>query len=297
MRAIVVHEGGGPDVLNLEEVPDPAPNGKVVVKVEAAAVNHFDISQRTAPEMSGANPPFTPGVDAAGTRVDTGERVLVTGTPGTYAELLAADPDKVRPIPDSLDFERAASLGVAYKTAWASLADAELEAGQKLLVQAGSSGTGQAAIDIGRHLGAEVYATASASKHDRLRELGAEPLAYDDPRIAELEADVVFDPVLGKGIDQSLAALAPGGHLVTCGALDDPICTINMWTVVGKRLRIIGSGAARVTSAQVEELIELVAKGELLGPVVDRELPLEQAAEAHRLIENRETFGKVVLKP
>jgi len=84
---------------------------------------------------------------------------------------------------------------------------------------------------------------------------------------------------------------------VTCGALDDPICTINMWTVVGKRLRIIGSGAATVTSAQVEELIELVAKGELLGPVVDRELPLEQAAEAHRLIENRETFGKVVLKP
>jgi NADPH2:quinone reductase len=297
MRAIVVHQGGGPDVLDFEEVPDPTPNGKVVVKVEAAAVNHFDLNQRAAPEMTGAKPPFTPGVDAAGTRVDTGERVLVSGAPGAYAELVAADPDNVRPIPDSLDFERAAGLGVAYKTAWASLADAELKAGESLFVQAGSSGTGQAAIDIGRHLGAEVFATASSSKHDRLLELGADPLAYDDERIAELQADVVFDPVLGKRIDQSLAALRPGGRLVTCGALDDPVCSINMWTVVGKRLRIIGSGGGSVTPEQLDQLIDLVAKGELRGPVVDCELPLEQAAEAHRLIEERETFGKVVLKP
>jgi NADPH:quinone reductase-like Zn-dependent oxidoreductase len=297
MRAIVVHEGGGPDVLKLEEVPDPTPNGKVLVRVEAAAVNHYDINQRLAPEMTGTTPPFTPGVDAAGTRVDTGERVLVSGVPGAYAEVLAAPAGNVRPIPDSVDFERAAWLGTAYKTAWASLADARLEAGEKLLVQAGSSGTGQAAIDIGRHLGAEVYATAGSRKHDRLRELGSEPLAYDDERIAELRADVVFDPVLGKGVEASLAALAPGGRLVTCGALDDPIVSINMWTVVGKRLSIIGSGGAAVTPEQVDHLIELVAEGKLRGPVVDRELPLEEAAEAHRLIENRETFGKVLLKP
>jgi NADPH:quinone reductase-like Zn-dependent oxidoreductase len=297
MRAIVVHQGGGPEVLELEEVPDPTGNGKVVVQVEAAAVNHFDITQRTAPEMTGATPPYTPGLDAAGTRVDTGERVLVTGAPGAYAELVAAPAENVRPLPDSVDFERAAGLGVAYKTAWASLADAELKSGEKLLVQAGSSGTGQAAIDIGRYLGAEVYATASSSKHDRLRELGAEPLGYDDERISELEADVVFDPVLGERLELSLAALAPTGRLVSCGALDSPMVSVNMWTVVGKRLRIIGSGAASVTPEQLDHLIELVANGELRGPVVDRELPLEQAPEAHRLIENRETFGKVVLKP
>ena len=88
MRAIVVHEGGGPDVLELEEVPDPAAsNGHVLVRVEAAAVNHFDITQRIAPEMTGATPPFTRGLDAAGTRVDTRERVLVKGAPGAYAEL------------------------------------------------------------------------------------------------------------------------------------------------------------------------------------------------------------------
>lgn len=298
MRAIVIHEAGGPDVLKLEEVPEPAAgNGKVLVRVEAAAVNHFDISQRTAPEMSGATPPFTPGVDAAGTRADTGERVLVSGAPGSYAELVAAPPENVRPIPDSLDSARAAGLGVAYKTAWAALADAELQEGETLLVQAGSSGTGQAAIDIGRHLGAKVYATASPSKHDHLRELGAEPLAYDDERIAELEAAVVFDPVLGEIFEHSLAALAPGGRLVTCGALDSPMVSVNMWSVIGKRLRIIGTGSASVTPEQLDHLIELVAEGKLQGPVIDRELPLEQAAEAHRLIENRETFGKVVLKP
>jgi NADPH:quinone reductase-like Zn-dependent oxidoreductase len=298
MRAIVVHEAGGPDVLELEDVPDPsATNGQVLVRVEAAAVNHFDINQRMAPEMTGATLPFTPGRDAAGTRVDTGERVLVTGVPGAYAELLAAPAANVRPIPDAVDFAHAAALGVVYKTAWGALADAELKEGETLLVQAGSSGTGQAAIDIGRHLGAEVYATAGSSKHDRLRELGAEPLAYDDERIPELQANVVFDPVLGEAFERGLAALAPGGRLVTCGALDSPMVSVNMYAVVGKRLRIVGTGPASVTPEQLDHLIELVAKGELRGPVVDRELPLEQAAEAHRLIENRETFGKVVLKP
>jgi NADPH:quinone reductase len=298
MRAIVVHEAGGPDVLKLEEVPDPSgSNGLVPVRIEAASVNHFDITQRMAPEMTGATPPFTPGVDAAGTRIDTGQRVLVTGAPGSYAEIVAASPENVRPIPDSLDSARAAALGLAYKTAWAALADAELQEGETLLVQAGSSGTGQAAIDIGRYLGAKVYATASPSKHDRLRELGAEPLAYDDERIAELGAAVVFDPVCGEVFERSLEALAPAGRLVTCGALDSPMVSVNLWSVIGKRLRIIGTGGGSVTPEEVDRIIELVASGALQGPVVDRELPLEQAAEAHRLIENRETFGKVVLKP
>jgi NADPH:quinone reductase-like Zn-dependent oxidoreductase len=140
VRAIVVHEGGGPDVLELEEVPDPAAsNGQVLVRVEAAAVNHC------------------------------------------------------------------------------------------------------------RHLGADVYATASSSKHDRLRELGAEPLAYDDERLPELHAEAVLDPVLGEGLEQSLAAFAPGGRLVTWGALDSPMVSVNMWTVVGNRLRIIGTSATSVT--------------------------------------------------
>jgi NADPH2:quinone reductase len=269
----------------------------VLVRLEAAGINHFDLNQRQAPEATGATPPFTPGLDGAGTREDTGERVLVSGSLGTYAELVAAASEHVRPIPDSLDAARAAGLGVAYKTAWASLADAGLEKGERLLVQAGSSGTGQAAIDIGRYLGAEIHATASRTKHDHLRELGAEPLAYDDESIAELGAAVVFDPVLGDGFELSLSALAPTGRLVTCGALDSPMVSVNMWTIVGKRLRIIGSGGGAVTPDELDRIIGLVADGSLVGPVVDRELPLDQAAEAHRLIEERQTFGKVVLKP
>ena len=298
MQAIVIHEGGGPEVLKYEEVPDPVPaDGKVLVRLEAAGINHFDLNQRQAPEATGATPPFTPGMDGAGTREDTGERVLVSGSLGTYAELVAAAGEHVRPIPDSLDEARAAGLGVAYKTAWASLADAGLEKGERLLVQAGSSGTGQAAIDIGRFLGAEIHATASRTKHDHLRELGAEPLAYDDESIADLGAAVVFDPVLGDRFELSLSALGPAGRLVTCGALDSPMVSVNMWTIVGKRLRIIGSGGGAVTPDELDRIIGLVADGNLQGPVVDRELPLDQAAEAHRLIEERQTFGKVVLRP
>ena len=294
MHAIVVHEGGGPEVLRYEEVPDPVPDeGKVLVRVEAAAVNHYDITQRLGPSTT----PYTPGLDAAGTRADTGERVLVTGAPGCYAELVVAPADNVHAIPDSLEAARASGIGVAYKTAWAGLEDAALAKGETLLVQAGSSGTGQAAIDIGRYLGATVYATASPPKHDRIRELGAEPLAYDDEKIAELGAAVVFDPVLGAALERSLAALAPTGRLTTCGALDSPMVSLNMWTVVGKRLRIIGSGASSVTADELDRIIGLVGDGSLNGPAVDRMLPLADAAEAHRLIEERQTFGKVILVP
>lgn len=298
MKAIVVHEGGGPEVLRYEaDWPDPKPaDGQVLVRLEAAGINHFDLNQRQAPEASGATPPYVPGLDGAGTREDTGERVLVTGSRGTYAELIAAPGENVRPIPDSLDAARAAGIGVAYKTAWASLHDAGLQKGERLLVQAGSSGTGQAAIDIGRYLGAEIFATAGSGKHGRIRELGAEPLAYDDEQIADLGAAVVFDPVLGDRFELSLSALKPTGRLVTCGALDSPMVSVNMWAVVGKRLRVIGSGAAAVTPEQLDEIIGLVGDGSLSGPVVDHELPLDQAAEAHRLIEERQTFGKVVLR-
>ena len=296
MRAIVIHEGGGPEVLELEETAEPeSGEGRVLVHLEAAAVNHFDLTQRQNPEATGASPPFTPGLEGAGTRVDTGERVLVTGSRGTYAELIAAPSENVWSIPDSLDSAPAAALGVAYKAAWSSLRDGGLERGDTLLVQAGSSGTGQAAIDIGRYLGATVYATASPQKHDRIRELGAEPLAYDDAAIAELNAAVVFDPVGGSALERSLSALAPGGRVVVPGALDSPQVSFNLWPLISKGARIIGTGA-RVTDDEFRQMVALAGEGKL-RPVVDRELPLADAAEAHRLIEAREVFGKVLLRP
>jgi len=293
MRAIVVREAGGPEVLKLEEVPDPvAEKEYVLVRVAAAAVNHVDISQRAG---MGSTLPFTPGFDAAGTRVDNGERVIVSGQIGCYAELVSAPAEFVYSIPDTLDVAEAAALGVTYRTAWAALEAGGLEAGGTLLVQAGSSGTGQACIDIGRSFGAKVYATASDDKLDRLRDLSAEPLAYNDPRIAELEANVVFDPVGADTFESSLAALKSGGKLVTPGALSNPIASINLWTLISKGASIIGVGAAAVSRERFEQLIDLASRGKL-QPAVDRELPLEQAAEAHRLIEERQVFGKIVLR-
>jgi NADPH2:quinone reductase len=294
MRAIVVREVGGPEVLRLEDVPDPvAGDGYVLVRVEAAAVNHVDVSQRAG--MGGATLPFTPGFDAAGTRVDTGARVIVSGQIGCYAELVSAPAEFVYSIPDTLDVVEAAALGVTYRTAWAALEAGGLEPGHTLLVQAGSSGTGQACIDIGRSLGAKVYATASNDKLDRLRDLSAEPLAYNDPRIEELEANVVFDPVGADTFESSLAALRSGGKLVTPGALSNPIASLNIWTLVSKGATIIGVGAATVSRERFEQLIELAGRGKL-QPAVDRELPLEQAAEAHRMVEERRVFGKIVLR-
>lgn len=294
MRAIVVRETGGPEVLRLEDVPDPQPGpGEVVVRVEAAGVNHYDLNQRAG----GARTlPYVPGSDAGG-RLESGEPVLVSGGKGCYAELAVAREQNVWSLPDGVSMETAAALGVPYRTAWWAVVElGELASGERLLVQAGSSGTGQAAIQIGLALGAEVYATSSSSKHERVRELGAEPLAYDDDRLAGLEANVVFDPVGGEGFARSVDALARDGRVVTPGAVASPTVSFDVWSLVGKGARIIGTGSAPAPRETLDRLIELAGQGRL-DPIVDRRLPLEDAAEAHRLIEARETFGKVVLVP
>ena len=295
MRAVVASEAGGPDVLKLEEVPDPQPgDGEVLVRVEAVAVNHIDLVLRAG---SAASYPIVVGFDAAGRREDTGERVLVTGTRGTYAELVAAKEDNVFAIPDALDAATAAALGVAYKTAWFAVVDmAGLKQGDTLLVQGGSTGTGQAAVDIGLSLGAKVFATSRAEKLDRVRALGAEALEYGDPKLRELEANVVFDPIGADTFGDSVEALAVEGTVVTPGAVGNPIVSFNLWTLEGKRARIQGIGSAPTKRDTMERLISLAADGKL-KPVIDRELPFEQAADAHRAIEARETFGKVILRP
>jgi NADPH2:quinone reductase len=295
MQAVVIRETGGPEVLRYEESPDPRPaDGEVLVRVEAAGVNHYDLNRRAG---AATELPAILGGDGAGRREDTGERVLVTNAPGTYAELVAVAAENVYAIPDSLGTAEAAALGVPYRTAWWSVVElGGLEEGDTLLVQAGSSATGQASIDIGRALGAVVYATASSGKLERIRELGAEPLEYGDPRIRELAADVVFDPVGADTFSDSVEALGREATLVTPGALGNPIVSFNLWTLVGRKARIQGIGSAPAPRETIERLISLAAEGKL-RPVVDRELPLEQAAEAHRAIEARETFGKVILRP
>jgi NADPH2:quinone reductase len=300
VRAVVLHEAGGPEVLRLEQVPDPQPQaGQLLVRVEAVGINHVDLTRRAAGgQASGENTfPMILGYDAAGRREDNGQRVLVTSTPGTYAEVVAAKEENTFPIPDSLDTAAAAALGVPYKTAWWALVElGGLKEGDTLLVQGASTGTGQAAVDIGRSLGAKVYATSRADKLDKVRALGAEALEYGDPKVRDLEANVVFDPIGADTFADSVEALAQEGVLVTPGAVGNPIVSFNLWTLMGKRARIQGIGSAKASRETMERLIALAGEGKL-EPVIDRELPLERASDAHRAIEARETFGKVVLRP
>jgi NADPH:quinone reductase-like Zn-dependent oxidoreductase len=294
MRAVVLHETGGPEVLRVEEAPEPeVGDGELLVHVEAAGVNHYDLNQRAG----GARTlPTILGSDAGG-RTEDGRRVLVTGARGAYAERTVAKAENVFALPDAVSTATAAALGVPYRTAWWALVDvAQLRDGETVLVQAGSSATGQACVDIALARGARVYATASARKLDRVAALRAEALAYDDPRLAQLQADVVFDPVGASTFGRSVEALGPGGRLVTPGAVGDPQVSFDVWTLMGKRGRILGTGSAPIVPDTIRRLIDLAAEGRI-DPVVDRELPLEQAAEAHRAIEARETFGKVILRP
>src|ERR1700693_3020051 len=262
MHAVVIHETGGPEVLRYEEVPDPEPGeDEVLVRIEAAGVNHYDLTMRTA---MASEFPVILGIDGGGRREDTGERVLITGAGGTYAELIAVTEEKIWSIPESVSASVAAALGVPYRTAWYSLVEVGgLQKGDTLLVQAGSSGTGQASIDIGRALGAKVYATASESKLDRLGKLGAEPLAYDDSKLAELEADVVFDPVGGEVFASSVEALGHEGRLITPGAVDNPQVSFNLWSLIGKAARIQGLGSAPAERGTLEPIIEMTAKREV----------------------------------
>jgi NADPH:quinone reductase-like Zn-dependent oxidoreductase len=295
VKAVVLHQTGGPEALVYEEAPDPEPrDGEVLVRVEAAGVNHIDLTWRAG------GPPKLPailGLDAAGRREDTGERVLVTGTRGTYAELVAAKEENVFLIPDSLDATHAAALGVPYKTAWWSLVDlGGLKEGQTLLVQGAATATGQACADVGRMLGAKVYVTTRAEKLDKVRALGAEAYEYGDPRIRDLEANVVFDPIGAETFSDSVEALAREGTLLIPGTVGSPRVSFNAWTLLGRKARIQGIGAAQTSRETMDVLIGMAASGKL-RPLIDRELPLEQAAEAHRAIEARETFGKVILRP
>jgi NADPH:quinone reductase-like Zn-dependent oxidoreductase len=297
VRAAVIHETGPPDVIRIEEVPDPTPEeGEVLVRVEAAGVNRFDANQRGGGASSFPLILGSPG-DAAGTRADTGERVLAASSRGSYAELTVAAAENVFPLPDGVEPAVAASLPTPYRVAWWGVVDrGELGSGGTLLVQGGSNSTGRTAIDIGRAVGATVYATGSPDSYERIRELGAEPMAYDDERLEQLEADVVWEPLGARTFARSVGALGRGGRLVTPGAVGDPMVSFSVWTIVGKRARIEGLAGQAAPPDTVGRLLELAANGEL-HPWVERELPLDEAAESHRLIEAGEVTGRVVLRP
>ncbi|MCK8678834.1 NADP-dependent oxidoreductase [Streptomyces lichenis] len=304
MRAVVVSEWGGPEVLVEREIERPEPGlGEVLVRVRAAGVNPADWKTRASGALiDWAETPIV-GWDVSGTveAVGPGVTVLspgdeVFGMPsfpkqaGAYAEYVTAPARHFAPKPATLSHEEAAALPLAALTAWQALVDtAQVTPGQRVLVHAAAGGVGHLAVQIAKARGAYVIGTASAAKHELLRSLGADELidyragAFED---AVGEVDVVLDNVGGDTGPRSLKVLRPGGRLVTLPSPDDVpgeaegVCT--GWMLV------------EPDRQGLLEIAALVADGRL-RPLVDTVLPLSEAAKAHQLGEQGRTTGKIVL--
>ena len=341
MRCAVVREHGGLDAVRIEERPVPEPAAdEVLLRVRAAGMNHLDLWVRRGVPGHKFPLPIIPGSEVAGviesiageaSRWNAGDEVIVA--PGFSCGLCTAclsgnDPlcrsfgiygetidggcrEKIAvPIrnlirkPKDLSFAEAAALPLDMLTAWHMLiARARVRPGETVLVHAGGSGIGTAAIQIAKLWGATVYATAgSREKASRAKELGADSvIEYRTADfLAEVRAltskrgvDIVFEHVGADTFDQSLRALARGGRLVTCGATTGADVTINLRVIFFKLLSILGSTMGSI--AELHEIMKHVESGRL-RPVVDRVLPLKDIGVGHQVLENREAFGKVVLE-
>ena len=335
MKAVRFHEHGGPDVLRYEDAPDPPHGpGVALVRVRACALNHLDLWERRGiervtlplPHISGsdvAGEVVASGSMAAGTRVmlQPGLRcgvcpacragrdnhcveydVLGLHSDGGYAELVAVPEENLIPIPDSIGFVEAAAFPLVFLTAWHMLVGrARLTEAQTVLVLAGASGVGQAAIQIARHFNARVFATSAPQKADRCRELGAEIVfdhySGDFAREARRATsgrgvDIVVEHVGEATWDRSVRALASGGRLVTCGATTGHRAAIDLRHLFARQLSLLGSYMG--TFADLRQAAALLFNG-TLSPVIDEVLPLSRAADAQRRLENKEQFGKLVL--
>ena len=321
MKAIRIHQfGPTEEVLSYEEVPAPEPRAdEVLIRIEAAALNRADLGLRKGTyRVSPEELPIIPGREFAGTvaklgasatEFKIGQRVVGYTGKGGYAEYAAAKSSEVRPIPDGVDAVTAAAVPTVFLTAWfALLADGQLKSGEALLVQAGSSGVGVAAIQIGKQIGARVITTTSgAAKSQRLSDLGADVVidyTQEDfaPEVmratAGRGADVVLEMIGGNVYQKSLKVLAPGGRLVSIGGAFGAIPESPPALGDGRkatRFSITNYLKAEPQDfRQLDEILKLVAEKKLRVPI-DKTFPLAEARAAQRYIEGREHFGKIVL--
>ncbi|EWC60645.1 Bifunctional protein: zinc-containing alcohol dehydrogenase [Actinokineospora spheciospongiae] len=309
MRAVTQRSFGGPDVLELTEVDRPRPLlNEVLVRVVAAGVNPIDAHVRSGAIPLLGEPPFTVGWDVSGVvesvspgvnRFAPGDEVYgmpwIPRAANGYAEYVTAPSRQLARKPATIDHVRAAGLPLAGLTAWQALVDtAGVRRGQTVLVHGGGGGVGHLAVQVARARGATVIATASAAKHDFVRDLGAdEVIDHRAADFAEVVAgvDVVLDTVGGDTAVRSLDVLRPGGLLVTIVEMTDAGLAAR---AAGRGLRFAGV-TAEPDSAGLAALADLVDSGRLrvhVGHVV----ALADAARAHELIATGSALGKVVLR-
>ncbi len=340
MKAVRLHQFGGPEVLQYEEVPDPQPRkDQVLVRVRACAMNHLDLWTRKG--LPGVNLPHILGSDVAGEIVEIGEyisdfhagqrvllapmhfcqhcakcqaglqnqcrqfTVLGNGVDGGNCELIAVPAAMVIPIPDTLDFNEAASVPLVFLTAWHMLTGrAAIRPGQTVLILGANSGVGIAAIQIAKLFHARVITTAGDDhKAERARELGADHVInhYQQKISQEVRkltnhqgVDIVIEHVGAATWEESVKSLKGNGTLVTCGATTGPNVQLDLRFLFSRQLSLLGSYMG--TIGELHEVLSHVFAGRL-KPVIDHVFPLNEARAAHVYMERSQMFGKIVLNP
>ncbi len=320
MRAVVAPDPGGPEALVVRDLPEPTPGpGEVLLEVVASAVNRADVMQRKGfyPPPPGASDVL--GLECSGRVAALGEGVtgfavgddvcaLLAG--GGYAEQVVVPAAQVMPVPEGIDLADAASLPEVACTVWSNaFMVAGLHADERFLVHGGSGGIGTFAIQLGHALGAEVFATAgSAEKLELCRELGAaRAINYrDEDFVAVLKeaggADVILDNIGAKYLQRNVDALATEGRVVIIGMQGGTRGELDISALLRKRGAVIATslrarpveGKAAICAAVVEHVWPLVAAGRVRS-VVRRRFPLEEVADAHRLMDSGDSIGKILL--
>lgn len=322
MRAVPLRRHGGPEVLQVEELPAPvAGPGELLVEVRHSAVNRADVLQRLGFYPDPAKPAIEiPGMEYAGiVRAvgpgvhdwQVGDAVMGIETGGCYAELLATNARQAMPIPDGVALADAAAIPEVFITAWDGLVlQGGLTSGRWALVHAGASGVGTAAIQVAKAIGARVAVTASTGKLDACRELGADLVLERSPAdwLGELRRDLpdgvdtVLDLVGGDEVGRNLDAVRVGGTIVQIGLLGGGRAEVDVATLLRKRVHWVGSTLrARPLEAKIAVSRQFAAEMSprftdgSLRPVIDGRFPLAAVADAHRRIESNTTIGKVLL--
>ena len=319
MKAILVREFGSPDVMKLEDAPEPVPGpGQVTIRVHAAGVNPVDTYIRAGAYARKPNLPYTPGTDVGGvvkavganvTRVKVGDRVYGHAVVGGYAEVALCEEWQARPLPQRSSFQQGAAIGVPYATAWrALLMRAQARPGETVLVHGASGGVGTAAVQIARAFGMRVIGTAGSEEglalvrsqgaHHVLNHREADYLQRLPPLTGGHGVGVVLEMLANVNLDHDLDLLAPQGRVVVIG--NRGRVEIDPRKSMARDAAILGMTLFNATREHLEEIHAGIGAGleaGSLNPVIGKEFPLADAAKAHVAVMESGALGKIVLVP